>query len=307
MGLTVICDNEVTGSATTNLTTDTFSLTDGELYLVRVKAIQANGGTAGSLYYNSDTTDSNYRRGLWASNGSRTDESKSTRVNYTGETYFDGYIIQFDGYIYTMGLSASDKVRAIASGVYNLSESSLTQLQLISDTSNDLAVGTRIQVLHMDVPLLASATVSGSPVTTLSCPISPAIDATDNKSYLVAAGAIHGLLASTSRLYINNNTTASNYERGESRSNGGRHTDDAMFIKANGLNSGVMIQMLTFDDFDSHVRFVGQRIGLTTTNRYSTDAGRTNNGVTSITSLDLQADVALGLAANSFIKIWEIG
>lgn len=160
--LQFVGEAEVTGSAATTLTLSGLDLDADETYIVEIEGDNGSGSSANiSLYFNADTTDTNYDRQTFAHDGSTTG---STRANTAlllvaaagGVFSASGNLTNdFDSKARFMFEALVNSTTAMLSrhgGIRYRLTNNITSIQITSSVASALSIGTRIRVWKMVAP-----------------------------------------------------------------------------------------------------------------------------------------------------------
>lgn len=156
----VVDEAVVTGSPATTLLLSGLDLDADEEYVVLVKGENASGGTMTvSLYFNGDTTPTNYRRQLFrsdagASAAQRGNDAQVAEIIPAGDVFGFQFILRrnFDGHPHAMfrGYDGDGNVlRNFVGNVRREVSENVTSLQITAATTDGLAVGTHIKVFRL--------------------------------------------------------------------------------------------------------------------------------------------------------------
>ena len=153
---TFVAQNTVTGAAATTLSISGLDLDADECYLIQIDGDNPTGSTANlSLYFNADTTSSNYWVQVGAHNAATTTAARNNNGIFltplTTESFASNLTLRknFDDFAKTMfQATRGDSTSMIEShGVHQWADAAnITTIVLSSSVASALAIGTRIRI-----------------------------------------------------------------------------------------------------------------------------------------------------------------
>ena len=216
----LIKDIEVTGSSVTQVDLTGLDIQKGELYeMVFTLAKNASGVAVIGLYANDNTTNTNYHLQTLGVNGTNIGAHRfnsngiivgqTTKGSYS-KTYVkltnDGHIVFLNKDIRYHDSTAPEIVLNYLTSAFTAS--SITKINLKSQIANGIGVGSRIQ-LYKVAEKVDEVIVAGSSVTQVDF---TGLDiGKDNEYMLVSDWTKPSSGSANLRIYINDNTTSTNY------------------------------------------------------------------------------------------------
>lgn len=162
----LVAEATVTGAAATTLVVSGLSLTADKTYLIRFIGENAAGSTATlSMFFNGDTTVTNYNRIVESNGGSGTQANNAQFASMTANdpcTIYGTLTLDFDGKARLMSDSNYDTGANISTQRASLewtTAATVTSITISSSVASALAIGTKIQVLEL-MPAVMTALTS---------------------------------------------------------------------------------------------------------------------------------------------------